>query len=247
MIRWVLAGLLLAAPARAADLTVLTAGAYKNVVAAMIPAFEADTGDKVILRNDTTGALIRRIEAGEPFDVVLISPSGLDQLAKAAKIVADSETKVAKVGVGVAVKQGAPKPDISTVAAFKAAMLGARSVAYIDPAAGGSSGIYVAKLFKTLGIADAIAPKAVLVNGGLAAEAVVDGRADIVVHQISEILAVPGATLVGPLPAEIQSETVYAGAVAVASGSKDAAQALLATLAGPAARAVLSAKGMEPP
>jgi molybdate transport system substrate-binding protein len=191
--------------------------------------------------------LIRRIEAGEPFDVVLISPSGLDQLAKAAKIVADSETKVAKVGVGVAVKQGAPKPDISTVAAFKAAMLGARSVAYIDPAAGGSSGIYVAKLFKTLGIADAIAPKAVLVNGGLAAEAVVDGRADIVVHQISEILAVPGATLVGPLPAEIQSETVYAGAVAVASGSKDAAQALLATLAGPAARAVLSAKGMEPP
>jgi molybdate transport system substrate-binding protein len=247
MIRWVLAGLLLAAPARAADLTVLTAGAYKNVVAAMIPAFEANTGDKVILRNDTTGALIRRIEAGEPFDVVLISPSGLDQLAKAAKIVADSETKVAKVGVGVAVKQGAPKPDISTVAAFKAAMLGARSVAYIDPAAGGSSGIYVAKLFKTLGIADAIAPKAVLVNGGLAAEAVVDGRADIVVHQISEILAVPGATLVGPLPAEIQSETVYAGAVAVASGSKDAAQALLATLAGPAARAVLSAKGMEPP
>jgi molybdate transport system substrate-binding protein len=247
MIRWVLAGLLLAAPARAADLTVLTAGAYKNVVAAMIPAFEADTGDKVILRNDTTGALIRRIEAGEPFDVVLISPSGLDQLAKAAKIVADSETKVAKVGVGVAVKQGAPKPDISTVAAFKAAMLGARSVAYIDPAAGGSSGIYVAKLFKTLGIADAIAPKAVLVNGGLAAEAVVDGRADIVVHQISEILAVPGATLVGPLPAEIQSETVYAGAVAAASGSKDAAQALLATLAGPAARAVLSAKGMEPP
>jgi molybdate transport system substrate-binding protein len=247
MIRWVLAGLLLAAPARAADLTVLTAGAYKNVVAAMIPAFEADTGDKVILRNDTTGALIRRIEAGEPVDVVLISPSGLDQLAKAAKIVADSETKVAKVGVGVAVKQGAPKPDISTVAAFKAAMLGARSVAYIDPAAGGSSGIYVAQLFKTLGIADAIAPKAVLVNGGLAAEAVVDGRADIVVHQISEILAVPGATLVGPLPAEIQSETVYAGAVAAASGSKDAAQALLATLAGPAARAVLSAKGMEPP
>lgn len=247
MIRWVLAGLLLAAPARAADLTVLTAGAYKNVVAAMIPGFEANTGDKVIVRNDTTGALIRRIEAGEPFDVVLISPSGLDQLAKAAKIVADSETKVAKVGVGVAVKQGAPKPDISTVAAFKAAMLGARSVAYIDPAAGGSSGIYVAKLFKTLGIADAIAPKAVLVNGGLAAEAVVDGRADIVVHQISEILAVPGATLVGPLPAEIQSETVYAGAVAVASGSKDAAQALLATLAGPAARAVLSAKGMEPP
>jgi molybdate transport system substrate-binding protein len=247
MIRWLLAGLLLAAPARAADLTVLTAGAYKTVVAEVIPAFEAKTGDKIILRNDTTGALIRRIEAGEKFDVVLISPSGLDRLAKAGKIVTGSETKVAKVGVGVAVKAGAPKPDISTVAAFKAAMLKARAVAYIDPAAGGSSGIYVAKLFKTLGIADAIAPKAVLVNGGLAAEAVADGRADIVVHQISEILMVPGVTLVGPLPAEIQSETVYAGAVGTASASPDSARALLAALAGPAARSVLIDKGMTPP
>jgi molybdate transport system substrate-binding protein len=247
MIRWVLAGLLLAAPAQAADLTVLTAGAYKSVAAALLPAFEAKTGDKVILRNDTTGALIRRIEAGEQFDVVLISPSGLDQLAKAGKIVPASETKVAKVGVGVAVKRGAPKPDISSVAAFKAAMLNARSVAYLDPAAGGSSGIYVAQLFKTLGIADAIAPKAVLVNGGLAAEAVADGRAEIVVHQISEILMVPGATLVGPLPAEIQSETVYAGAVGTASASPDSGRAFLAALTGPAARSVLIDRGMTPP
>ncbi|HEY1414230.1 MAG TPA: substrate-binding domain-containing protein [Rhodopila sp.] len=247
MIRWFVAGLLLAAPARAADLTVLTAGAYKTVAAAVVPAFEAQTGDRVILRNDTTGALIHRIEAGESFDVVLISPSGLNQLAKAGKIVADSETKVAKVGVGVAVKKGASKPDISTVAAFKAAMLKARAVAYLDPAAGGTSGIYVAKLFKTLGIADAIAPKAVLVNGGLAAEAVADGRADIVVHQISEILMVPGVTLVGPLPAEIQSETVYAGAIGTASASPESARAFLATLTGPAARSVLVAKGMTPP
>ncbi len=206
MIRWVLALLLLAAPAHAADLTVLTAGAFKPVVAALTPTFEATTGNKVTLRNDTVGALIRRIDNGEPFDVVLMSPSGLNQLG--AKIDPKSLTTLAKVGIGVAVKAGAPKPAIATVAAFKATMLHARSVAYIDPASGGSSGTYVAKLFQTLGIADAMAPKSVLVNGGLAAQAVADGHAEIVVHQISEIVAVPGVTLVGPLPPEIQSEPV---------------------------------------
>jgi molybdate transport system substrate-binding protein len=245
VIRWVLAILLLAAPARAADITVLTAGAYKPVAAALIPAFEARTGDKVILRNDTVGALVRRIKAGEPFDVALMTPAGLTALND--KIVSDSITTLAKVGIGVAVKMGASTPDIGTVAAFRTTMLNAPSVAYIDPKSGGSSGIAVARLFQTLGIADAMAPKSVLVNGGLAAEAVADGRAAIVVHQISEIISVPGVTLVGPLPAEIQSETIYAGAIAWNSAVPDAAAALLAALAGPAAHTVLTDKGMMPP
>lgn len=243
---WVVAFVVLAVPVRAAELTVLTAGAFKAVAAALIPAFEARTGDKVILRNDTVGALVRRIEGGEPFDVVLMSPSGLSELAKAKKIAPGSGTRLAKVGVGVAVKAGAAQPDIGTVAAFKAAMLAARAVAYIDPASGGSSGIYVAKLFQTLGIAEAMAAKSVLINGGLAAEAVVDGRADVVVHQISEIVAVPGVTLVGPLPRDIQNETVYEGAVAAASPAPDAARAFLAALSGPDAGPVLIAKGMTP-
>jgi molybdate transport system substrate-binding protein len=247
LIRWIIAGMLLAMPARAAELTVLTAGAFKPVAAALIPAFEAGTGNKVVLRNDTVGALLRRIEAGETFDVVLMSPAGLDELAKAGKIAAGSSVRLAKVGVGVAVKTGAPAPDIGTVAAFKAAMLHARAVAYIDPASGGSSGIYVAKLFQTLGIADAMAAKSVLVKGGLAAEAVADGRADIVVHQISEIMLVPGVTLVGPLPAEIQNETVYAGAVAAGSAAPDAARAFLDAMVSPAARTVLAEKGMTAP
>jgi molybdate transport system substrate-binding protein len=249
VIRWIAALLLLTTPGTAhpADVTVLTAGAFKQVAAALIPAFEAKTGDKVTLRNDTVGALLRRIQAGEQFDVVLISPSSLADLAKLGKIVAGSQTTLAKVGIGVAVKTGAPKPDIATVDAFKATMLHARSVAYIDPAAGGSSGIYVAKLFQTLGIADAMAPKSVLIKGGLAAEAVADGRADIVVHQISEIVAVPGAALVGPLPAEIQNYTVYAGAIATSSTAPDSARAFLTDLASPAARSVLIEKGMTPP
>ena len=126
-------------------------------------------------------------------------------------------------------------------------MLDARAVACIDPASGGSSGIYLARLFRTLGIADAMAPKSVLMKGGLAAEAVVDGRADLVVQQISEIVAVNGVTLVGPLPAEIQNETIYAGAIAAGSATPDHARALLDFLAGPAARPVLLAKGMTPP
>jgi molybdate transport system substrate-binding protein len=247
MIRWIFVGLILASPVRAAELTVLTAGAFKSVATGLIPAFEASTGDKVILRADTVGGLIRRIDGGEAFDVVLISPSGLNELEKAEKIVSGSAVKLAKVGVGVGVKAGFPAPDIGTVAAFKAAMLNARAVAYIDPASGGSSGIYLAKLFQTLGIADAMGPKSVLVKGGLAAEAVADGRADVVVQQISEIVAVPGVTLVGPLPVGIQNETIYAGAVATGSAVPNSARALLAVLAGPAARPVLAAKGMTPP
>jgi molybdate transport system substrate-binding protein len=245
VIRWILLGLVLALPAQSTELTVMTAGAFKSVAVDLIPKFEASTGDKVILRNDTVGALIRRINAGEAFDLVLLSPSGLSELAD--KVVAGSTTRLAKVQIGVGVKTGSPAPDIASVAAFKTAMLGARAVACIDPVSGGSSGIYLARLFGTLGIADAMAPKLVLMKGGLAAEAVVDGRADLVVQQISEIIAVRGVTLVGPLPADIQNETIYAGAIAADTATPDHARALLDILAGPAAGPVLLARGMMPP
>lgn len=247
MIRWIAAFLLLAAPAGAAELTVLSAGAIQSVATAMAPSFEAATGNKVVLRNDTVGGLVRRILAGEAFDVVMMSPAGLAQLAKVGKIAGEQGIPLAKVGVGVGIKTGSPSPDIGTVAAFKATMLGARAVAYIDPASGGSSGIYLAKLFQTLGIAEAMAPKSVLVHGGLAAATLLDGRADIALQQISEIVAVPGVTLAGPLPPEIQNETVYAGATAAASTAPEAARAFLTLMAGPAARLVLAEKGMSAP
>ena len=252
MIRWILAFLLLAAPVRAAELVVLSAGAIHSVALAMAPGFEASTGNKLDLRNDTVGGLVRRISGGEAFDVVMMSPAGLDQLSKAGKVAAGSVIPLAKVGVGVGVKTGGvktggPLPDISSVAAFKAAMLSARSIAYIDPASGGSSGIYLAKLFQTMGIADAMAAKSVLVKVGLAAKTLLDGQADIAIQQISEIVAVPGVTLVGPLPPEIQLETVYAGAIASGSASPEAAHAFLAMMGGSAARAVLKNKGMTTP
>jgi molybdate transport system substrate-binding protein len=247
LIRLITALMLLTGSAQAADITVLSAGAINSVAKVMTPAFEASTGNTVILRNDTVGGLVRRIAGGETFDVVMMSPAGLEELAKAGKVAPGSSIKLAQVGIGVGIKAGSSAPDISTVAAFRAMLLGARKVAYIDPASGGSSGIYLAKLFQTMGIADAMARKSVLVNGGLAATAVVDGRADIVLQQASEVIAVPGITLVGPLPAEVQNLTTYAGAIAANSAVPDAARAFLATMAGPAARAVLVTKGMTPP
>ena len=194
----------------------------------------------------------RRVLAGEAFDLLVITPAALTQLAQAGKVVDGAKIeganrRLARVAIGVAVKNGAAMPDISTVSAFQNALLAARAVAYIDPAAGGSSGIYLGQLFEKWGMAERIKAKAVLVPGGLVAERVVNGQADIAIHQISEILAVPGAMLVGPLPAEIQNYTVYAGGVSAAATDPAAARALLDTLAGPAAAAVLKSKGMEAP
>lgn len=231
----------------AADLKVLTAGAYKPVVAALAPVFEQRTGHKLSIDNDTAGALQKRIAGGEAFDLVVLTPAAIEQLAAAGKVAAGTSARLARVAIGVAVKQGAPAPDISSVASFRQALLDARAVAYIDPAAGGSSGVYLSQLFVKMGIAAQVQPKAVLVPGGLVAQRVVDGEADLAVHQVSEILAVPGATLVGPIPAEVQNYTVYAGAVGAAAREPSAAQAFLELLGSAQAREVLAQKGMEAP
>ncbi len=236
-----------ACAASAAEIKVLTAGAFKPVVTAVVADFEKQTGHKVTVENDTAGALTRRIGGGEAFDLVVLTPSALEELSKAGKVVSNSSTRLARVAIGVAVKRGAPTPDISTVAAFQATLLAARAVAYIDPAAGGSSGIYLSQLFEKMGIADRIKPKAVLVPGGLVAQRLVNDQADIAIHQISEILAVPGAQLVGPIPAEIQNYTVYAGGLSASARDVDAAKALLTALASPKAQAILREKGMEAP
>ena len=233
--------------ATAGEVKVLTAGAFKPVVVALAPAFEKQTGHTLVVDNDTAGALSRRIAGGEAFDLVVLTPAALEQLAQAGKVTAASSVRLARVAIGVAVKQGAPAPDIGTEAAFQQALLAARAVAYIDPAAGGSSGVYLSQLFEKMGIAPLIKAKAVLVPGGLVAQRVVNGEADIAIHQISEILAVPGAMLVGPIPASIQNYTVYAGGVSAAARDPAAAQAFMAVLAGSEAKAVLKDKGMEAP
>jgi molybdate transport system substrate-binding protein len=248
--RGVLAGIALCACtafAHADQIKVLTAGAFKPVVMALAPGFEQRSGHRLQVENDTAGALARRIVAGEAFDLVVLTEPALKALARDGKVQPAHPVPLARVGIGVAVAQGAPAPDIGSVESFQRALLAARSVAYVDPATGGSSGIYLTQLFERLGVAEQVKAKSVLVPGGLVAQRVVSGEAALAIHQISEILAVPGARLVGPLPAPIQSYTVYAGALGMASHSRDAAQAFLDLLAGEQARAVLKDKGLESP
>ena len=234
------------APVSATELKVLTAGAFKQVVVALVPAYEKQTGNKVVIDNDTAGGLKARIEGGEAFDVAVITPGVLKELTGGGKIAAGSSVNVASVGVGVVVKEGARKPDISSVEAFKTALLSAKSVAYIDPASGGSSGIYIDKLLERLGIADQVRPKAKLKKGGHVADLIVSGEAELGLHQISEIVPVKGAALVGPLPKEIQNTTTYAAALSASTQNKAAAQALMQVFSGAEAAAVLKSKGMEP-
>jgi len=248
-VRWIaaLACALAACAASAADLKVLTAGAFKPVLLALQPALERQSGHRLVIENDTAGALQKRVAGGEAFDLVVSSPASLQAMAQAGRLGKEPPQPLAKVAIGVAVKQGAPLPDVSTVDAFRALLLAAPRVAYIDPASGGSSGIYLDDLFERWGIAPQVRAKAVLVPGGLVAQKVVDGSADVAIHQISEILAVPGAVLVGPIPAEIQNYTVYAGAVSATTNKAAAARELLAALRGPQAASVLKARGMEAP
>ena len=246
---WIVAALTagwIGGAATAAEIKVLSAGAFKPVVVALQPEFEKQSGHRLVIDNDTAGGLARRIGGGEAFDVVAMPPGGIEPLVQAGKVAPNTSVRLARVAIGVAVKKGDPAPDIGTVAAFQETLLKARNVAMIDPAAGGSSGIYLTQLFEKMGIADRIKAKAVLVPGGLVAERLVTGQADIALHQISEILAVPGATRVGPIPREIQNYTVYAGALGANARDAAAARALLAALAGPGAQAILKDKGMEP-
>jgi molybdate transport system substrate-binding protein len=232
--------------AAAAEIKVLTAGAFKQVLLALIPDFEKQTGHKVTVDNDTVGALTKRIDGGEAFDLAVLTPAAVNELSNKGRFVAGSRTNLARVGVGVVVKDGTSKPDIGSVEAFKRALLAAKSVAYIDPAAGGSSGIYVAGLLDKLGVAAEVKPKAKLIPGGAVAEHVARGEAELGIHQISEILPVKGVTLVGPLPADIQNYTVYAAGIGANAKEADAARALLKALSGPTAADVLKSKGMEP-
>ena len=241
-----LAAALLAPASQAAELKLLTAGAFKSTVLALLPDYEKASGNKVSVENDTVGALMKRIEAGESFDVVVMTTEAVDKLTGEGKVMSGSRTNLARVGVGVMVKAGASKPDISSVEAFKKALLDAKSISFIDPASGGSSGIYVEKLLERLGIADQVRPKEKLKQGGYVADYVESGQAELGIHQISEILPHAGVTLVGPLPKEIQNYTVYAAGVGSATRHGDAAKALIASLRGPSAQALFKSKGMEP-
>jgi len=232
--------------AHAADLKVLSSVALTSVLDEFTPAFEKATGDKLNIGYGLAAELKKRVLDGETADVIILTRPMMDELQKQNKFLANSVVNVARTPVSVAARNGAPKPDISSVDAFKRTLLTARSIVYADPAKGGVSGVHFARVLDRLGIAEQMKEKTILVPGAQAAEVVARGEAELGVAQGSEIVPVAGAQLVGPLPGDLASTTVFAAAIGAASKSPEAANSLIKFLNGPEAAPRLKAKGFEP-
>ena len=229
--------------AEAADVKVLSAGAIRAVLNELGPQFERVTGHKLAIQFMNAPELKRRVDAGEAFDVAIFTQTGMDYLTKQAKIAAATRADIARFGIGVAVRAGGPKPDISSVDAFRRTLVNAKSVAY---GAEGTSGIYFMGLLDRLGIAADMRAKLRPMAVGAAVPAVARGEAEISVIPIPSVSDVAGAELVGPLPAELQMYLVFTAAVGATAKEPEAAKALIGILTAPAAIAVIKAKGMEP-
>jgi molybdate transport system substrate-binding protein len=221
--------------------------AVQGAVGELIPGFEQASGDRVIPTWATAALLNERVKKGEPADVLISTRSGIEALLKSGTIVAGSETDLARVGVAVAVRRGAAKPDISTADAFKRTLLAARAIGYSDPAAGGVSGVHFAAVAERLGIAGEVKAKSKFPPAsGLSATLLVSGEADLAVQQVSELMAVPGAEIVGPLPKELQLVTTFTAGVPAKAAQAEAARAFVRYLQSAAAGKVLQGKGLEP-
>jgi molybdate transport system substrate-binding protein len=234
----------------AAEIKVLSAGSLKLAMMDLLPQFQKASGHTVRIDYGTAGAIAGRIQAGEPADVVIVSRVQLEKLEGQGKVAPGSRVNVAGVGIGVAVRKGAPKPDISSVEAFKHALSAAQSIGYVDPALGSSSGIYVAGLLDRLGLAQSLESKIKRVRFEGAIEEVFQGVAqgeiEMQIGQISEIVISPGVDLAGPLPPELQNTTLLAAGVVTTSKASEAAKALIQFISSPASAVVLKAKGFEP-
>ena len=182
------------------SLRVLSAGVMRRIVSEVAAEFRRETGHVVDLTVGTVGVLKETAASGAPVDVLVLTDAAIDELAERGIVEPGTRVDLARTAVGVGIRRGAPLPDVSTAEALRDTLLRVGSIAYTDPAHGGTSGVHFAEVLRRLGIAHAVSGKAVLWPGGSAAEAVVRGQAELVVHQISEILAVEGVMLVGPLP-----------------------------------------------
>jgi len=229
------------ASAHTAEIKVLSTIGVKTAVEELTPYFERRTGHRLAITFGAADVLKRQIEAGEMFDVAILTSAVADDLIKQGKLVAASRTNIARGGIGVAVRAGAPKPDIGTVDALKRAVLEAPSVTYAKE---GGSGIYFAGLLERLGIAEAVRAKTKLGEGHVA-ELVARGEADMAVQLITELTSVRGVELVGPLPAEVQSYIVLVGGVGSRARDVATAREFLQFLTSPASARVFTAKGLE--
>jgi molybdate transport system substrate-binding protein len=235
-----------AAPTPAADgaeLKIFGSRVTKMVMGDLGAQFEQASGYTPVVITDVAAVMKRRIESGEPFDLAVLVDFQTDDLIKSGKLLADTRADVMKAGIGVAVKRGAPKPDIGTVEAFKRTLLNAKSITYLKE---GASTIYLDRLFAQLGIAEALRAKTVKPETETVSERVAQGEVELGIIVIPNILSVAGAELVGPLPPEVQSYIVFTAAVSAQSPHQQAARELIRLLRSPATVPLLKTKGMEP-
>jgi molybdate transport system substrate-binding protein len=230
--------------ARAAEIRVIGSNALKTTLEQLAPAFERETRHKLVFTWGAAVPLKAEIEKGATFDLAVLNTAAIDDLVKQGKLVGATRAELANSGAGVAVRKGATKPDISTVEAFKRALLNAKSIAFVEQ---GGTGIYLKGLLQRLGIADALKDRIKLLPPEKpAAQAVANGEAEIGMTQISEILPYDGAQLVGPFPKEIQLITSFAAAISANSRQSEPARALIKFLTAPGAKPVFKARGLDP-
>ncbi len=230
-----------------ATIKVMSAGAVKAMVEVIGAEYARATGHTLDFNFGTAGALRDRLKGGETADVVCLPPAMIERLEMDAVLVPGSRVDLGRTVTGVAVKAGAPAPDISTPEAFVEALVDAKSVGYPDPAGGGSSGIYFRDLLERLGLAAEMAKKEVLSERGEGvAQSVADGRAELGITFISEIVTVPGTQVIGPLPGDMHNVNTYSGAITYVCEDREAAATLLQALTDPATRPRWTAAGLEP-
>ncbi len=224
----------------AAEIKVLAPRAVWTLLGKIGPEFERTTGHKLNVINGYSPVFLQQIRAGEQFDIFVSLSPIMSRLFEDGTLVPDLRTNIVRTGTGVEVRAGAPKPDISTVEAFKRAMLNAKSIAYLRIAG-------VPELMERLGIADAIKSKVTIPDTDIVSELVANGEIEVGIPVITQILTTPGVELVGPLPPEIQYYIQFIAGVSRNSKAPDAAQALIRFMIGPTALPVIKAQGMEPP
>ena len=239
----VVLGVLTPGMIQAAEITILAGQGVVSAVRDLAPAFERASGHKVVVSFEVGPGLMNKVNSDAPADVVTHYPDMIDDLLKKGKVLARTGVVIARAGIGVAVRAGAPKPDISSADAFKRSMLAAKSVAY---SRAGASGLYAAKLMERLGIADEMKSRTKLVEGAPVAELVAKGEAEIGMQQINVILPIAGIDYVGPLPPDLQDYVVFAAGVLAVSKQPEAATMMMKFMSAPEAAPLIRKSGMEP-
>src|SRR6202040_657164 len=246
MLAVILALLVPGAAAQPAEINALISTALKAATDELLPPFERAHGHTIRASYGPSGALIPRFNAGQPADVFLTDSAAIDELIKEGKVV-PGRTDLARTGIGIAVRKGAPKPDVSSPEALKHALLAARSVGHAAPAGGSITAPHIMRMFEQLGIAAEMAPKVRLAAGGPHGRVSVlisTGEAEIGLQQVSELMSNPDVEVIGMLPAELQQITIYSAAVTTNAREVEAAKTLIKALSAPSAAPIYKAKGL---